>query len=382
MSVPQIYDMLIDPIRGADAQSRFLYSYLLGPQTIFETLVGKIQAIPSLVDPRDCPDDLLQYLKDSVGFDRTLDHITRDLTDAELRRLITIASELWRVRGTEAGLRSIFRAFTGKSILIYTWFDMIFIMDENLLDYYEPFLVGDPGDLSLSEYRSYLFVMDEGDLNHPLARGVANLARPFSERIRIGYLDFLDDFLLGLGFWSEAAASTAPADIEDGMMHCPLLGNSIYYVASQRSADWEGYYAEIVFKFTSTWPSGKLGFMFYREAADTKYVLYYDEDGVSGKPGLILQRFKPGNNGQVAAVEIPRLYNATKYSLAVYTFELPSGDLRIKAYLDHNPYIEVDDSGSRPVKGSVGIDVEDGTEAWFDDVILFEHPLEYDEVGP
>lgn len=378
--VPQIYDALIEPIRYEDRNTRFLYAYLVGPQTLFEILHEKIKDIPLLNDPRDCPDEFLIYLKDIVGFDSALDFITSGLDSDDLRRLIQSAAILWKERGTQPGLEDFFRAFTGKPSVIFNWFDMIYLLDEDEFTYDEPWLLGDPGDSTFSEFQSYLYVMDEGDLDRSLAQNVINLARPFSERVRIVYFDFLDDFRFGLGNWIDTGAT--PPVIVDKELKLASSGIVKTYADTLKSADWTNYTFETVFRFEILSGTPSVRFGFYRTSNTNKYEVYYSENIPAGGPGLVLYRNYPGNDGIVVQALTPLLPYDTKFGMKINAVDLVGGDVKIQAFIDDVKYIDTIDSGSIPDKGSIELQAEDGVEVFCDIVSLYERPIEYDDVNP
>lgn len=372
MSPPSIYNMIIEPLRGADAATRFLYAFLLGPQRAFEQMENKIKELPMLQDPRACRDDLLVYLKAIVGFDRTLDYMTSGLDANELRRLITIAIPLWKERGTRQGLLDIFRAFTGRSTQLFTWIETRFLLDEDHLDYMEPWLIGKPGGPEYSEFWSDLMVMDEGDLDRLLARRVVDLARPLSERIRIIYLDFLDDFLFESGYWIDPG-SAAPAVMQEGDFYFPDTGDSFAQILSLRSEDWTEYNTDIIFKL-----EGNLfGIYFYWEDATINYYLEWDRSG----DFLRVARTYPAHSGIVASIPAPNLINSVKYKFTISVFE-DIGGTRIRIYLDNALLIDTLDTGTRPSKGTLRLYGPSGTKVWIDRVLLYETPLDYDDVTP
>ena len=127
-----IYSFLHRPLRELDRKegNLFLERFLTGHQYIFETTNSKIDTIKTLKDPSSIRADLLQYLKDQVGFTKDLNNITNDLSDNDLRKLITLAVALWKQKGIEVGYANIVRLFTGKSARIFNWFDFRLIVGE------------------------------------------------------------------------------------------------------------------------------------------------------------------------------------------------------------------------------------------------------------
>lgn len=127
-----LYSFLHRPLRVIDQSQgdSFLERLLLGAQHIFEDTERLILALPDLIDPAKTRADLLGYLKDHVGFTKELDNITQDLSENDLRKLISLAVALWKQKGTEPGYENIVRLFTGKAVRIFNWFDFRLIIGE------------------------------------------------------------------------------------------------------------------------------------------------------------------------------------------------------------------------------------------------------------
>jgi len=127
-----IFKFLHRPIRIIDQKqgNNFVERFLTGPQNIFEDIQKKIEEIKTILDPATTRADLLQFLKDQVGFTRELNNITQDLTENDLRKLIALAVALWKQLGTEQGYENIVRLFTGKSVRIFNFFDFRMIVGE------------------------------------------------------------------------------------------------------------------------------------------------------------------------------------------------------------------------------------------------------------
>lgn len=128
-----IFKFLHRPIRQIDTKdgNRFVERFLLGPQQIFEDTQSRILELKDINDPAKTRADLLQFLKDHVGFTQELNNITQGLGENDLRKLIQLAVALWKEKGIEPGYENIIRLFTGKSVRLFNWFDFRFIVGEN-----------------------------------------------------------------------------------------------------------------------------------------------------------------------------------------------------------------------------------------------------------
>jgi|SRR5690554_1427787 len=64
--------------------------------------------LPSYIDPASAPPDWLDWLMEVVGF-----YPARDLSEARKRNLIQKSAEIWRNKGTEAGMEAYAQALAG-----------------------------------------------------------------------------------------------------------------------------------------------------------------------------------------------------------------------------------------------------------------------------
>jgi len=202
MTVPtQIYNFLIEEIRKLDQQEgyQFLERYLVGPQTIWEINSEILQSIPTIWSITECPDRILQYLKNIVGWTPELDYITNELDYDSLRRLISVSVNLWKNKGPEDTINDIiYFAFNSRN-RIWNWFDFRWVLDETQFgeDHQglDPWLIELPDpDISGAENVSNLRVVEPE--SKIALEGIIELMRAVNETIEITYLKFLDQFLI------------------------------------------------------------------------------------------------------------------------------------------------------------------------------------------
>lgn len=126
----EIYRFIHKPIRVEDQLKgrQFLERYIFAFQRQFEQTIERINQLPQLYDPALTPQPRL--LKDIVGFTSELDKITNDISDQDLRKLISLAVALWKEKGLEIGYKDIIRLFTGKNSRVFNWFDFRYIVGE------------------------------------------------------------------------------------------------------------------------------------------------------------------------------------------------------------------------------------------------------------
>jgi len=120
------------PLRVADeSQGNFLQRYMFGPQRIWEEKIWpKINGILDLWVPSRTPAAALEYLKPIVGLTKNLDKITKDLSEDDLRRVISLFVQLTGQKGLDVGYKNIVRSFTGSDSRVFNWFDFRYIVGE------------------------------------------------------------------------------------------------------------------------------------------------------------------------------------------------------------------------------------------------------------
>jgi len=126
----EIYRFIHKPIRTEDQLhgKQFLERFTFGFQRHMEIAFEKINKLVELYDPAKTTQP--RYLKDIVGFTKELDKITNDISDDDLRKLISLAVPLWKEKGLEVGYKDIVRLFTGKNSRVFNWFDYRYIVGE------------------------------------------------------------------------------------------------------------------------------------------------------------------------------------------------------------------------------------------------------------
>lgn len=183
-----IFKFLHKPLRDLDKKEgdEFLERLLIGAQDEFEKMQERIGGLSTLNDPATIRADLLQYLKDQVGFTSELNNITNDLSENDLRKLISLAVALWKQKGIEPGYANIVRLFVGKTARIFNWFDFRFIVGEKAFGEEQlgedSWLISDPG-VEASEDASNnvvaLYTFEGNSKDRSLTRNEAIAVAPF-----------------------------------------------------------------------------------------------------------------------------------------------------------------------------------------------------------
>lgn len=369
-----IYSFIINPIRQMDAKTEFLRRFLMGPQFVFESTQEKIRRLTDLFNYDTCPEHLLTYLKDHVGFTKELNHITRDLSPGDLRRLISVAIPLWNQKGTEQGLKNLIRVLTGRVVKLNNWFYYRWIVDERQVgenqDGSDIYLLSDIGtDGEWDEFTSDLRIMDEGYLNRRLLQDLVELMRPASERYTIFYLDFLEDFSRGTSQWEIHADD---AQVADDML--TLMPGSTISVDVVNSQSWKGYTASWLMKVME---GSVFRLSFYFTDPDNYYFAEID----ASVPRAILGKRLGGMETYLSGYSPILISYGTFYTFRIAVQRSTATEKnRIRFYLDGDLIATAEDSSL--THGSIGMITGPDATVICDEVELFRFPLRMDRVGP
>lgn len=274
----RMYDFFIEPIRRADvtAGKLFLQRFLEGPQEVWESMQQNIFSIKDLWDVTRIEDRLLIYLKNIVGWTPELEKPITERLDADtLRRLISVSTPLWKIRGTESSYLTMLAVFTTQRVRIWNWFDLRWILDESAIgqDHQgrDIQLLDLPGGIG-DERRSNIRIVDPdgSTLDRMLIRNLVRLWRPSGERVTITYLDFMDLFQVDGVNDQWESSTTDPLAVADGVL--ALSDDTIEEhaeAATQFAATWSDYIAYWRVRGNGAY----WGVLFYWTDADDHYRL-------------------------------------------------------------------------------------------------------------
>lgn len=146
-----IYSFLMRSLRECDrdAGDELVLRFLQQPQVEFEATYARIESLPDLMNPAKAPAAALPFLKWIVGLDGKLDFVTEDLSDDDLRRLISVAARMWKLKGTESGMVETLEALTTRKARVVNYFHFRLLSDEWELSRedlgFDPWLLDVPG---------------------------------------------------------------------------------------------------------------------------------------------------------------------------------------------------------------------------------------------
>lgn len=375
---PLLYRALIRPIREADQRegNQFLQRYYIGIHEMYELIADMIASVWDVHDPSTCPEDLLKYLKDIVGFDEDYEYITDRLSTADLRKLIQLAVPLWKERFSSLGLVNVIRLLTGRNAVLYDWFHWRAILGEVFLSEeqqgYDFWVIG--GIITyFDEFYMQCRLMDDGGLDELLVLDLVELERVLSERIEVAVVDFLDQFDISRDKWLNLAGTPAslttdktflvPAGTDEKalqacstfsdqvVMHRFKLGTGSELLTRFCVYDWaNGYYYEVSVK---------------KDSVILKVYVYGASSTLGSKTTSAALGFS--------------ILEGLWYKLRVSAIQ-ESSQLRIKVYIDGNSVFNVLDNIGAQL-GEVVIGAR-ATALEVDNVEAFRTPLRFATVEP
>lgn len=256
-----LFQFVPKSVRDQDTTG-ILQRYLLGSQSAFERVHGLVLDLDTLHDVDAIADDWLDLLRWTVGWTSELDAIVDGLDAADLRKLIRLSVALWKLKGTELGLKDAIRVLTGRDVVIRNWFAYRWIVGVTgfwrLGMETDPFIVGnDEGDRD--EYLSIVFVHNEVGVERDLLRKLAGLNRPLQEVTRIVYADLVDDFRIGRQKWITDAGTDVTWDDTRFRLQVPA-GTTIRANVPALETPWEVVWRQRVAFTTASGGSFRMEF--------------------------------------------------------------------------------------------------------------------------
>ena len=390
-----IFDALIKPVRDADRDlgvadpdegaRDMLDRYLIGPQTIHERTRATILSLKQQVDPIQTRADLLQYLKDIVGFTLELDHVTSRLSETQLRRLIRVAVALWKQRYTKRGLVNAIRILTGRTPYVTDWFGFRFLLgeaqigEEQLVAGGDSWIIGG-ATTDYDEFWSNIRVMDDGSLDELLLIDICRLMRGGSERMEVFLSDFIERFDADKVRWNQIGVTVWNLDIVNQLAVFPAGAEAEAIVPIVPVASLSTYVA--ITKFTLGTGGQAILRWYVNVAADTYYYVHLQEavpqlrfiQVIGGVPTTLVT---------INNLALTPLFEDVPYKLRVQTIN-ESGQNLIRIYIDNELVVPTsgsdytDAAGGRPSAGVIRLASDaGGGDVTFDNVEVFRLPGRY-----
>lgn len=383
----RIFDLLIKPIREEDRLrgDDFVWRFLLGPQQVWEQTQANIEDLKSLLSVTDCPDELLQHLKWTLGWTSELDHITDGLDYDTLRRLIAASVPLWKNRSTESSIISVLNLLVPGRARVWNWFDVRWMLDETILSEEhqgrDPYLVHDPDSLDGPWWSNVRIVNeDPTDSLRQLVKDVINLMRPSGERFEIIYLNFLDLFEIDDDWTQWSVAAGSDPTVEDGLLK--LTDDSVDENLEAVKGDvynWSEYLIFARIKGHGSAPNSGFGVSFYQDdIADNLYfvtlTVYDNKINLGSVVGGVFAGF-------VSQIDMGTFWVTLQediwYGLRIQVTDEGANN-RIKVYLDGMEVINTTDSDHS--QGTIGVIHNTGITCECDEIEAMGLPAVLDTV--
>jgi hypothetical protein len=375
----RMYDFLIKPIRTADITEGklFVERYLAGPQEVWETIQTDTFRLLDLWDVNRILDEHLKFQKNIVGWTPELERpITDKLDFAALRRLISLSVPLWKIRGTEdAYIRGILALVLTK-MRVWNWFDLRFILDETEIGQghqgRDPFILS-----AAEEYISDVRIVDGAlGLDRTLLLNMLRLFRPSGERLRVHWIDFLEQFLVTADDTQWASDQVDPIPVADRLM---TLDDDVSIekanVIVADSLDWDDYISYWRIRGTGDAATERFGALFYWQDDDNYYQVLLEPSSES----LILVERKATVEAPLVTVDLEatagiKVHESVFYGIRVHVEAVPTGT-RIRVYLDGEERIDFTDTTAPLTRGSIGVIHLVGSTLDLSEAELFQLPL-------
>lgn len=379
-----MYDFLIQPIRTEDQLrgNLFVKRFLDGPQIVWREIQEAIFKIKDLWNVDDIPDEFLKYLKNIVGWTSELDHITDRLDDRQLRQLIRASGVLWKTRGPEASVQNILRQLTGTRLRLWNWFDYRWVIDETGMgeehDGRDPWMIGAPGEGLNDEFRFNIRIVDNGLLDRTLVEDVVKLMRPNGERVEIAFIDFLDLFLVD-DDTQQWEVATGDFTVTGGSMMLDDSGSNQEVHTNDSNAElWKDIVAFWRVRGTSSFASADFGGFFCHTDPSNTYYWAMDTFSNTLEVGKLVAGV-PTVLASAPLAGIPlTLFADVFYGIRVEAIDIGGGTTQIKLFIDNIEVINTTDTEYST--GNLGMFSRAGAIAEFDEIEMFQHPLELVEV--
>ncbi len=263
-TVEELIDMMTEGTHETHQEHKDLVAMLTPVAKVMTLLELKRDKLPQLLDPSAAPENAIRHLAATVGLGADLP-AAYSLSNADLRRLITIAVALWKVKGTRPSWRNVVSALTGSRSLIYDWFYYRTIEGSPTRVHTIP----GPGELVSGSLYSYPeFVTDvwfddpaDADRVALVARWLGEM-RPANERINLHTALMVEDLYVGESKWTREGSGDF---LVDQVAHTLTGSNGAYFAAlSAIGQAWADY--RITMRLTVT---GRGQLLLYRLNDDT-----------------------------------------------------------------------------------------------------------------
>jgi len=223
----------------------------------------------------------------------------------------------------------------------------------------------------LDEFFSDVRVVDEGDLNRTLTLRILNLMRPVSERLRVIYIRFFEDFAFGKGNLTSQVLGSFIDTVTEELVLPP---SAIEICDSVGNADFEDYVLQVRAKIVS---GTRFAVRFLVQDSSNYYQFVMRSDTQTFE----LYKVVAGVPTALAAPVPAQIFNETYYVLSVIVdLNDVTNEVLLRCYQDRNSIFEVVDTTF--TKGTWGVESGAGSTNRLSEIEMFLMPLEFDIIEP
>ena len=224
----------------------------------------------------------------------------------------------------------------------------------------------------LDEFFTDVRVVDEGDLNRTLTLRILDLMRPISERLRVIYIRFFENFQFGKGDLATISPGSFIDTINEELV---LPANAVEVADSTGNADFKDYVLQTRAKIVN--PGTEYSIRFLVQDANNFYRFRMRSDNQTFE----LEKVVGGVATSLGAPVSAEIFNDTFYVLTVITDFSPStNQTLIRCYQDRNTIFDLLDNTFE--KGTWGVESGASTESRLSEIEMFLMPLEFDTIEP
>lgn len=223
---------------------------------------------------------------------------------------------------------------------------------------------------NLDEFYSDIRIVDEGDLDRILVKRILNLMRPTSERLRIAYIRFFEDFSFGKGSLRSEVIGSSIDQLNSELV---LPANAVEVCDSAGAATFQKYTLQARLKIEL---GNKATVRFLVQDSLNYYELVMRSDTQTFELFKVVAGVPTSLGAPVGAA----IYNETYYVISVIVDLSMLGQSFIRCYQDRNTVIEQLDSTY--TVGTWGVGSGAGSEVRVSEIEMFLNPLETDTILP
>lgn len=214
MDLARLIEFLPLGLRQETAERRALAGLLAPVAAVDELLATRAERLAQLLDPTEAPDDTVRHLGGLVGLGTDLG-AANAATVAQLRKLIPVAVELWKRKGTIPSWRAASASLVGSRSVILTWFYFRTVEGSSAMVHTIPGVGLAGGFYGTPEYVADLWVQDpDGTADLTILARFLDELRPANERINLYRCYHLDDGGAGAAQWAGSGSGSWSYDAE------------------------------------------------------------------------------------------------------------------------------------------------------------------------